>query len=841
MKKIIILFFLTIFFMQLNAISIPTLYTPTNGVTGQYPNVILDIYSVTGATSYDFQIDVNSGFTSPTDFNSASSQVTTANLLFGQLYYWRARAKNATETSDWTAAWSFTTTDKVYLYTPTNGTTGCYPNITIDWTSVDGITNYDYQIDITLDFNSAGLISGSTASGYSSFASSNLLFGTTYYWRVRSRHSLDISGWSDTWNFTTTNKVSLYTPYNSSTGVSINPTLDWYSIDGCTNYTYEYSSNPNLTNSVTATISSSSSQISLSSLEYGETYYWRVKAYHLFSSTQWSDVWSFTTVFQLATGPNLVSPSNNSQNVLPPVNFSWTSVIGATNYEIQFDISNTFSNPTTLNSTTLALNNVNFNLGTTYYWRARGSNLTGNSPWSSIWSFSTQTIVAPTLISPSNNSANQNFSLNLDWLDIPNVTNYTYQYSTDNTFTAYVENTVTSSNATISNLNLNAQYFWRVKVNVAGNISQWSDICNFTTQNILPPTLISPSNNSVNQFLTINFDWNTVSNATDYIFQIATDELFTSFTEYSTSNSNIEISSLNNETQYFWRVKSKISPFYSEWTNIWNFTTKSLPVSPILILPENQAINQNISLTLDWSDVSNIQNYEVQYSESETFGNYITSNTTSSEKIISGLNYFTTYYWRVRTYDGTDYSTWSEIRNFKTLLSSPILVSPSNNSENIDFENIVLQWNDVENASEYLYQYSVNIDFSTTNEGTVSNSELLIDLLNSNTLYYWRIKAIDNEYFSNWSEIWNFTTKQEVSISENKIKIKIFPNPAKDYITINCENYLNNNYNLIDLSGKILKSGKIENRNQLIDITNLNSGIYFVEIDRNIIKIEVIK
>jgi len=124
-------------------------------------------------------------------------------------------------------------------------------------------------------------------------------------------------------------------------------------------------------------------------------------------------------------------------------------------------------------------------LAKTYYWKVRGSNTTGNSPWSTTWSFSTQTIVAPTLISPSNNSTNQNLNLTFDWSDIGYVTNYIFQISTNNLFTNAVEQSITSSGTTISDLSFNTQYFWRVKVNVSGNFSEWSNVSSFTTQNIL--------------------------------------------------------------------------------------------------------------------------------------------------------------------------------------------------------------------------------------------------------------------------------------------------------------------------------------------------------------------
>ena len=61
----------------------------------------------------------------------------------------------------------------------------------------------------------------------------------------------------------------------------------------------------------------------------------------------------------------------------------------------------------------------------------------------------------------------------------------------------------------------------------------------------------------------------------------------------------------------------------------------------------------------------------------------------------------------------------------------------------------------------------------------------------------------------------------------------IHPNPTKDYIELSIENPTGK-YQLLDAQGRIVKTEKIHTTNQLIDLTKLHSGIYFIAIDGNV-------
>ena len=64
--------------------------------------------------------------------------------------------------------------------------------------------------------------------------------------------------------------------------------------------------------------------------------------------------------------------------------------------------------------------------------------------------------------------------------------------------------------------------------------------------------------------------------------------------------------------------------------------------------------------------------------------------------------------------------------------------------------------------------------------------------------------------------------------------VRVYPNPANDYITIHfADEYNRIVYNLYDIQGKMLIAGEITDQNHKIDITTLNNGVYFIRFTDN--------
>lgn len=93
-------------------------------------------------------------------------------------------------------------------------------------------------------------------------------------------------------------------------------------------------------------------------------------------------------------------------------------------------------------------------------------------------------------------------------------------------------------------------------------------------------------------------------------------------------------------------------------------------------------------------------------------------------------------------------------------VSDPVLVSPADGSIDVDSE-LVLTWNDDPNTSGYQVQISESIDFLTLiADATIMSNSFLVQNLEYNTQYFWRVKSINECGESNFSPSFTFTTME---------------------------------------------------------------------------------
>ena len=393
-----------------------TLSSPTNNSTGSNTLRTFEWNNNKGSSSYIFQLDTTPNFNSNVLFvtNVESSTTNTAtniswsirDMLYGTTHYWRVCAVNAVDTSGWSAVWHFTTNDIVSLSSPSNNSTGSNTLRTFEWNNNKGSSSYIFQLDTTPNFNSNVLFVTNVESSTTNTATNiswsirDMLYGTTHYWRVCAVNAVDTSGWSAIWHFTTNDKVTLYSPSNNSTGISVaSRNMQWNNNKGSSSYILQVDTTTNFNSDILRNINVSSSynntttyiSSTISTLLSGTTYFWRVCAVNAEDTSGWSNVWRFTTAYQLTTAPTLVSPANGSTEIAPSgVELVWNELDNVTGYRYQVATDNAFAS--IVRSGTTAGTSVSCNLmyGTTYYWRVQGYNASGNSVWSAVWNFSTQ-------------------------------------------------------------------------------------------------------------------------------------------------------------------------------------------------------------------------------------------------------------------------------------------------------------------------------------------------------------------------------------------------------------------------------------------------------------------
>ncbi len=188
----------------------------------------------------------------------------------------------------------------------------------------------------------------------------------------------------------------LYSPSNNSTNMAVTQRLCVTQLSGSNYYEIELDTTSNFDSPLKQTLNASSYNssysyyyTSVSNLLYGTKYYWRARCAHAADTTGWSAVWNFTTQFTLTTAPTLISPVDGATNVdAQNVTLTWDALANATSYQYQVSTTSDFSNLAASGTTANPYVFMVLPGNATYYWRVRGSDGLGFSPWSVIWHFS---------------------------------------------------------------------------------------------------------------------------------------------------------------------------------------------------------------------------------------------------------------------------------------------------------------------------------------------------------------------------------------------------------------------------------------------------------------------
>ncbi len=812
--------------------------SPANGATNQYVDVLLDWSTVSGCSYYDVEYDTSATFASPLhhvqSYTSSYTSGYTANLLFGQTYYWKVRARHSADTTSWSSVWSFTTTNNISPVSPSNGATNQDVDVLLDWSTVSGCSYYDVEYDTSATFASPLHHVQSYTSSYTSGYTAGLLFGTKYYWRVRARHSADTTAWSAVWNFTTHNAMTLSLPGNGAINQNVDVTLDWSAISGITHYDVEYDTTASFNSplhQVQTTVTGYSSYAPGNML-FGTTYYWRARSRHAADTSVWSATWSFTTM----NGMALSLPANGATNQAVNVNLDWAAINGITHYDVEYDTTASFNSPLHQVQTTLTgYSNYtpgNLLFATTYYWRARSRHSADTSTWSSVWSFTT-TDGKPAHVSPANAATGVSLNPTIDWSVVSGITLYQYEYSADPTFSSATPTSAgTTSQAGLSNLSYGQTYYWRVRTCHPVDTSDWSNPWSFTTlyQLTSPVVLSSPANGTTGiGTSTVNMSWQSYATAVFYEYMYADNASFTNAVSGSAVATSQITAPLMPGTTYYWKVRANNGSGYSPWSDVWTFATSGLAV-PVLISPANGATDQPLSITLDWQDAAAATFYEYELDDDVMFGSPIASGSpTISNAAVSSLAYNTTYYWRVRSSDGTNFSAWCSPWSFTTTtLTAPTLITPANGASNQAVTNLLLDWSDISGASMYEYYYDTDINFTNPTHAIVTVSQVTITGLSNNTSYFWKVRSSDGAIYSPYSAIWSFTTETGVGIEENETNILLYPNPANENATLQFGNAAERTIRVISPTGQVVREISTNEAHFNLDLSGMNSGLYMV-------------
>lgn len=246
-------------------------------------------------------------------------------------------------------------------------------------------------------------------------------------------------------------------------------------------------------------------------------------------------------------------------------------------------------------------------------------------------------------------------------------------------------------------------------------------------------------------------------------------------------------------------------------------------------VPNVEATAATTDISVKWDDIEGATSYYL-YRDGEFL-----ATTTSTSYRDGCIQMDEEYCYRVRAIRGDDISAFSA-ESCAMIEAPDPCDAPTNpnasieqDAENFDFYfKVTMSWD----AAEYAKEYAIYLDGSLLDTTTETS---YIKGFNEEGTHYFTVVTRCEVGESLPSEKFDFEIKGE-SIEENENDFEIHPNPVDDILYIKSEKIIKeiNIYNIVGI-----KLSTINNQLSTvsIDMSGFNSGIYFIDIDGEIVRI----
>ncbi len=721
--------------------------------------------SSTGADEYQLQISSNGGssYTNSGSRTTSTSRTVTG-LTAGNTYVFRVYSycdysfydpeigevipiTNIQQSSNTRSA-----TTKPNAPTSNSASSVASTSFTARWYTTNGATSYELDVSTCASFcsyvtgyNDKQISGGSTTSS----SVTGLTPGVKYYYRVRAKTSGGTSSNSSTRNIETLASTPVSNVASNVTQSSFQ--ANWSAATGADDYRLYVSTISTFLSHLSGyngkVVTGTSSNVT--GLTAGTTYYYRLVSANTdddlsaYSSTQTVEVIPSTPTISAATS---VSQAGFTAN--------WSNVSGEDNYLLDVSQESDFSNFVTgyenleVTSTSEVLTGLNS--GETYYYRVRSENGGGISPYSG----TTSILLIPANPGVITVSSITQSSFDLNWDAVTGSTEYLLDISVENDFSSFVsgyENKeLSATNESVVGLQNGTTYHIRLRSQNATGVSGNSDV---VTASTIPanPTVESASLIDQSSFTA---NWTSIEGATSYLLDVSQTSDFSTFIsgyEQKSVSTNSEIvTDLNSGETYFYRVSSQNAGGVSGQSG--TEEVQLIPADPGTLNISN--ITQS-GLEVSWDAVVGADQYLLDISLNGDFSSFITGyenkTVASTSEVVSGLESGTTYYFRLRSNNGTGSSGYSGTANTLTIPANPTVSSASSIAQT----GFTANWNSIVGADEYLLDVSQDADFTTFAVGyeqkSIATTSEALTGLNSGEVYYFRVIAQNSTGASDYS------------------------------------------------------------------------------------------
>ena len=521
------------------------------------------------------------------------------------------------------------------------------------------------------------------------------------------------------------------------------------------------------------------------------SYYWRVRRASNSGDKPgpWSPVGRFAIkAEELIQPPNLKAPTSDavlkSKRVIAPVHFTWDASPKARGYQVVIAKTEAFDTPNVILRQTLIDQKYQWQPPSagTYYWHVGAIDARGRlSKFSDRRSFSIKIpppsrIHAPKLkpiyqldfpkVQPKGSSHWRMFFRfesvayaaderlqTLQWSDVPDAVAYYVEIAEDREF----NRSLLKSKLTRPSFNWLAprpgKYYLRVAAeDVEGERTAYSDPA-LIVVNFQPPQNLLPGSGStlVRNQKSIEFSWNPIPGAKEYVLEIAKNSDFSNLvSRHTSSRSRYAVENLD-AGSFYWRVGTRYAPNLP-----WRYSTTH---ELILTKPPNTPPKFITALALgplaygsvtklQWGPVPDARGYTLEASTSSTFKKIMFRKSTKKTAMTTRGTITGKSYWRViAKFDNNIDSLPSELTviNIVSSPSAPTLVTPPAKAKvEVDEVSklIAFSWLPIPSAKSYQIEFKAkNKNFKTIQSQTTSLTSLQQALAPGE--YRWSVLAID--------------------------------------------------------------------------------------------------
>jgi hypothetical protein len=295
------------------------------------------------------------------------------------------------------------------------------------------------------------------------------------------------------------------------------------------------------------------------------------------------------------------------------------------------------------------------------------------------------TLATPiTLISPPDQATGlREDNLVLDWDSAPGAEEYQWQIAADPDFWNILKQGHSAgSPLSLTGLEKDAHYYWRVRALTSTISGGWSTIHYFTTRatagdELKAPVISQPKPGSLTTLRPV-FEWSVCSGADSYELRVSQYDNFSQPVidkcGQAACNTNVWACDIDlaYSTAYYWQVRAAAGSVFSDWVS-GLFTTQAAPVpEPELPAPKPASPTSSTSAPIQpafrWNTVEKAESYQLVVSQSDNFTPLVIDHLcyANSWQCNQNLAYQTAYYWKVRALKGETHSAWSTVYVFTT-------------------------------------------------------------------------------------------------------------------------------------------------------------------------------